>query len=63
MLSSRAKVSFSALFEPYSSNLEIIVTFMALLELNSLGELTMDQPYAFSDIIFSRRDGLPSGKG
>ena len=62
VLNSKAKVSFAELFEPYSSNLEIIVTFMALLELNSLGELTIEQPHAFGDIIFSRREGLSSGK-
>lgn len=62
VLSSKPKVSFTELFESYSSNLEIIVTFMALLELNSLGELTIDQPYAFGDITFSRKEGLFNGE-
>lgn len=42
--------SFRALLEAQSSKMEIIVTFLAILELMKIGKITISQEYIFDDI-------------
>ena len=53
-VSSGGKVAFSSLFASAASRTEIVVTFLALLELIRLKQLRVTQPAAFSDIDIER---------
>jgi segregation and condensation protein A len=53
-ISSGAKVSFSSLFATAATRTEIVVTFLALLELIRLKQLRVTQQAAFSDIEIER---------
>lgn len=56
----QGSVGFAALLEACQARLEMIVTFMALLELIKLGRVTVVQPEAFGDIrILYRPEGSP----
>ncbi|UCE04067.1 MAG: segregation/condensation protein A [Candidatus Latescibacterota bacterium] len=56
-LERRGRLSFSELFEGARSRIEVIVTFMALLELIKGGALSVHQADSFSELwIFPRRD-------
>src|SRR5258708_1253298 len=50
----RASLKFSELFEGATSRSEVVVTFLALLELIRLKQLTVAQPQAFGDIEICR---------
>ena len=50
LLTSRARVKFSDLFEEATSRTEVVVTFLAMLELIRLKQLTFDQPEPFAEI-------------
>lgn len=54
-LSASAKIRLSDLMHPETTRLEIIVVFIALLELVRLGEISARQPVAFSEIYLYRR--------
>ena len=57
----QGSVDFAALLEACRARLEMIVTFMALLELIKLGRVTVVQPEAFGEIrILYRPEGSPS---
>lgn len=49
-----ARVKFSALFAGTTSRSEVVVTFLALLELMRLRQLAATQPEAFGDILITR---------
>ena len=53
-ISSGAKVAFSSLFATAASRTEIVVTFLALLELIRLKQLRVTQQTAFADIEIER---------
>ncbi|HEV8544213.1 MAG TPA: segregation/condensation protein A [Verrucomicrobiae bacterium] len=53
LLRERARVRFSELFETAASRMEVIVTFLALLELIRLKQLRIEQPEAFAEIEIS----------
>jgi segregation and condensation protein A len=56
-LERRGRLSFGELFEGARSRIEVIVTFMALLELIKGGALSVHQAESFSELwIFPRRD-------
>jgi len=55
MLQKKIKLTFSSLFNDEIIKNEIIVTFMALLELLKLNVITVVQEYHFDDIIIERR--------
>lgn len=50
----RAELFFNELFEPAGSRTEVVVTFLALLELIRLKQLLVRQPEAFGDILVIR---------
>jgi segregation and condensation protein A len=56
-VSSGAKVSFSSLFLSAATRTEIVVTFLALLELIRLKQLRVTQQATFSDIEIERVSG------
>ena len=53
ILGSRSRVRFSELFGQSTSRTEVVVTFLALLELIRLRQLKVFQPEPFSDIVLS----------
>lgn len=53
MLQERTAVSFEELFSPESERMEIIVTFMALLEMIARGEILLKQKQPFAPIRIS----------
>lgn len=55
-LKEELKFEFSSLFSNQVSKNEVIVTFMALLELLKLNEITVVQEYMFDDIIIEGRN-------
>ena len=59
------RVGFSTLFSPASPRGEIIVTFLALLELLRLRQVVAAQDSAFGEIVIAPfpEDGLPAGQG
>jgi segregation and condensation protein A len=57
LLAERTSVKFSDLFEGVTSRSEVVVTFLALLELIRLKELMAVQPEAFGDIEIQRAPG------
>ena len=50
-----APLVFSALFEPAASRVELVVTFLALLELVRLKQLKIEQSDAFDEILITER--------
>lgn len=57
LLAGRADgVAFAALFREGASRLEIIVTFLAMLELIKQGRIRVRQPQVFGDILLARVD-------
>lgn len=54
--SRRESVRFSELFATAASRTEIVVTFLALLELIRLKQLTVAQPEVFGEIVVSRSE-------
>lgn len=56
-LKQEKKVYFSSLFEGQATQMEIAVTFVALLELWHVGKLAVRQERAFSDIALKYQDG------
>jgi segregation and condensation protein A len=59
VLSERPSVRFSELFEGVTSRSEVVVTFLALLELIRLRQLTATQPEPFGEIAISRVPPAP----
>lgn len=55
-ISSHSKCSFKELLEAQDSKLEIIVSFLVVLELMKVGQVTISQDNLFDDIIISRTD-------
>ncbi|MDZ4815651.1 MAG: segregation/condensation protein A [Verrucomicrobiota bacterium] len=55
LITQSAHVSFSELFEGAASRSEVVVTFLALLEVIRLKQVTISQPHAFSDIQISKK--------
>ena len=51
-----APLVFSALFEPAASRVELVVTFLALLELVRLKQLRVEQSDAFEEILIRGKD-------
>ncbi len=49
-------LAFSALFEPATSRVELVVTLLALLELVRLKQLRVEQPDAFEEIVIYAQD-------
>jgi len=60
MLSERPSVRFSELFEGVTSRSEVVVTFLALLELIRLKQLSAVQREPFGEIEICRAAGAPS---
>ena len=59
--SAKGRVGFSSLFTPQSPRGEIIVTFLALLELLRLRQIVASQDAAFGEIVLSpHREGDPA---
>jgi len=54
-LQKEARINFASLFSERIVKNEVIVTFMALLELLKLNIITVVQEYHFDDIIIERR--------
>ncbi len=54
MISSKPKLRFSELFESATSRTEVVVTFLAMLELIRLKMLVFTQPEAFAEIEISQ---------
>ncbi len=54
LLGERASLKFSELFQEATSRSEVVVTFLALLELIRLKQLTVAQPQPFGDIEICR---------
>ena len=60
----KGRVGFSSLFTPQSPRGEIIVTFLALLELLRLRQVVASQDAAFGEIVlFPHRDEDPATAG
>jgi segregation and condensation protein A len=57
VLKERETLKFSELFASATSRSEVVVTFLALLELIRLKQLAVTQPSPFSDIEIRRADG------
>jgi segregation and condensation protein A len=55
----RGRVRFSELFENAASRIEVVVTFLALLELIRLKQLRIEQPEAFAEIEISLAAPVP----
>jgi len=55
LISERAHLKFSELFADATSRTEVVVTFLALLELIRLKQIVCAQPEAFGEIELSRR--------
>ena len=55
LLQETDELSFNDIFGPHTSKLEIVVTFMALLEMISRGEIRLKQPSPFAPIRFKAR--------
>jgi segregation and condensation protein A len=53
LLKERQRLKFSELFEEASSRTEVVVTFLALLELIRMKQLRIEQPEAFAEIEIS----------
>ena len=53
LLKERARIRFSELFESAASRGEVVVTFLALLELIRMKQLRIEQPEAFAEIEIS----------
>ena len=60
LLSDRARLKFSELFEGVTSRSEVVCTFLALLELIRLKQLTAVQPEAFGEIEICRAAAAPA---
>lgn len=58
LLCRRGRFRFSELFSPKASRIELIVTFMALLELLSCGRACVSQKSTYGEITIERRDLL-----
>jgi segregation and condensation protein A len=58
MMAQRERIVFSDLFPEKASRTEIVVTFLALLELIRLKQVRISQPEPFAEIELSRGDGL-----
>ncbi len=56
ILEHRKRVEFSSLFSSYSTRLEIIVTFLAVLELTRLKRIVPRQAHIFGNIWLCRVD-------
>jgi segregation and condensation protein A len=63
LIQERPRARFSELFEHTTSRSEVVVTFLALLELIRLKVLAVSQPEPFSEIEITRGPGGPSGNG
>ncbi|GFP21173.1 segregation and condensation protein A [Candidatus Hakubella thermalkaliphila] len=57
-LKERLNLSFRELTQGYSDKMDIIVTFLAILELYKRGDILIDQIGTFGDIIISRAEQL-----
>lgn len=57
-LKERLNLSFRELTQNYSDKMDIIVTFLAILELYKRGDILIDQIGTFGDIIISREEQL-----
>lgn len=57
-LKERLNLSFRELTQNYSDKMDIIVTFLAILELYKRGDILIDQIGTFGDIIISRAEQL-----
>ena len=55
ILKTRDMILFSRLREDFKSRLELVVTFLAMLELTRLKHLSVNQPEVFGDIFISKR--------
>jgi segregation and condensation protein A len=60
LVQSKPKVRFSELFETATSRSEVVVTFLAMLELIRLKQLVIEQPAPFSEIEISRAPAAPA---
>lgn len=61
-ISSRSKCSFRELLEKQHSKLDIIVSFLVVLELMKVGQITISQDELFDDITITRTDeSVPIG--
>jgi segregation and condensation protein A len=60
LLADHARLKFSELFEGVTSRSEVVCTFLALLELIRLKQLTAVQPKAFGEIEICRATASPS---
>jgi segregation and condensation protein A len=58
MLGERRRIRFSELFAESTSRSEVVVTFLAILELIRLRWIAAEQPAAFAEIDICRIDGL-----
>jgi segregation and condensation protein A len=59
-MAAKFRVKFSELFEQTTSRTEVVVTFLALLELIRLKQVVVIQPEPFSEIEISLAPGAPS---
>lgn len=60
LISQRTRVRFSELFDGVTSRTEVVVTFLALLELIRLKQITAVQPEAFGEIEIARSAQAPA---
>lgn len=63
-LSSHTRCSFRELLEKQNSKMEVIVSFLVVLELMKVGQIVIEQDELFDDIIITRPDeNIPLGLG
>jgi segregation and condensation protein A len=60
LLAGRPRVKFSDLFAEATSRTEVVVTFLAMLELIRLKRLTIEQPEPFAEIEINKSDPPPA---
>jgi segregation and condensation protein A len=60
LLTTRSRVKFSELFAEATSRTEVVVTFLAMLELIRLKRLTFEQPEPFAEIEINKAEPPPA---
>lgn len=57
-LKSHRKFSFRKLLEKQNSKMEVIVTFLVILELMKVGKIAIEQDDIFSDIVITSKEAV-----
>lgn len=57
-MKSHRKFSFRKLLEKQNSKMEVIVTFLVILELMKIGKIAIEQDDIFSDIVITSKEAV-----